>query len=263
MKKKCRFGQKYLFSYFLGEISGEIAAQVEVHLRSCPDCQQDLAIFQAIKDTSQKMKKEIELELAEVDWNELPIAIERKIQDTISKPKEVRWLRPFFLRWSTVASVIIGLILGLIAYHYLLRPKEEATRAQLTYQVPGAFLERVDEEMARKEVLDYLEKSQLVLIAMKEAAEGISPGVIPLPQEKLRNLLRQKKYFSSQLDSFPLAKAKQILEEIDALLLELALIEEGSSPDEARQLVRLIDDRRLLLKIQLLQQELKESEGIT
>ncbi len=97
---------------------------------------------------------------------------------------------------------------------------------------------------------------------MKQAAE-VSPEVIPLPPERLRDLLWQKKYFSQQLDSFRLAKAKQILEEIDALLLELALIEEKTSPDEARRLARLIEEKRLLLKIQLLQQELKEGEEIT
>lgn len=263
MKKKCPFGQRYLLSYFLGEISGELATQMEAHLHSCSDCQQDLAIFQAIQAASQQMKKEIELELEKVDWNELPITIEKKIQETLSRRKPSGWPWPFFLRWSTITSVLIGLILGLLAYHYLLRPKGELTRPELTYQVPGAFLERVDEEMARREVLDYLEKSQLILISMKEAAEGTSPEVIPFSQEKLRHLLRQKKYFSSQLDSFRLAKAKQILEEIDALLLELALMEEGTSPDEARQLVQLIDERRLLLKIQLLLQELKEGEGIT
>ncbi len=142
MKKKCPFGQRYLLAYFLGEISGEMATRVEDHLRTCSSCQQDLAIFHAIQDTSQKMRREIETELEKVDWNELPMAIERKIQETVSRPKPIGWSWPLFLRWSTVASVIIGLILGLMAYHYLLRPKGEATRSELMYQVSGAFLER-------------------------------------------------------------------------------------------------------------------------
>lgn len=286
MKKKCPFGERYLLAYYLGEISGDIAAQIEVHLRTCSSCQQDLAILQAILATSEKIKKEIELELEKVDWKGLPIAIEKKIQEAVSRPRQIAWpwsplfqglsfinrsvlrhiqiIRPwvFLLRWSTLAGLIIGLFLGFISYHYLLRPEKKWTQAELMYQVPGPFLERVDEEMARKEVLDYLEKSRLILISMKQAVE-VSPEVIPLPPEKLRNLLWRKKYFSPQLDSFSLAKAKQILEEIDAFLLELALTEEKISSDEARHLVRLIDEKQLLLKIQLLLQELKEGEGIT
>jgi len=263
MKKKCAFGHRYLLAYFLQEIRGEKAQEMEIHLRTCPVCQQELAILQAIRTTGEEMKKEIEMEMKKVDWDELSRAIDRKIQEKASEPASSGWQWTLLLRWPVAAGLVTGIILGLMTYHFLSGPKGERLQASRRYQIPEAFLDRFDEELARREVLDYLEKSRLVLLSMKQAAEGASPEAISLPRERIRDLLLRQKYFSGQLDSFRLAKARQILAEIDSLLLELALIEEESTPEEATKLARLIDERRLLLKIQLLQHELEESEETT
>jgi len=263
MKKKCAFGHRYLLAYFLQEIRGEKARKMEIHLRTCPVCQQELAILKAIITTGEEMKREIEMEMERVDWDELSRAIDRKVQEKIGEVRSSGWQWSLLLRWPVVAGLVTGIILGLITYHFVLGPKAEKLQASRTYQIPEAFLDRFDEELARREVLDYLEKSRLILLSMKQAAEEASPEAISLPRERIKDLLLRPKYFSSQLDSFRLAKARQILEEIDSLLLELALIEEKSTPEEALSLARLIDERRLLLKIQLLQQELEESEGTT
>ncbi|MCX7975394.1 MAG: hypothetical protein N3B16_12990 [Candidatus Aminicenantes bacterium] len=266
MKRKCPFSQKHLLSYFLKESSEEKTSEIETHLRTCSECQQDLAILKAIRVASLNIKREIEKEVEEINWEVMARMVNQRIDQLDRKPAEVSTWR-LFHRWAVAAGVMVGLLIGLLSYHYLLRPllkpKEEIIKAHSFYQVPDDFLERVDEEMARKEVLNYLEKCRLVFLSMKQATEVDLDEAIILPKERIQDLIRQKRYFSPQLDSFRLSKARQILEEIDTLLFELALMNERANPEEKKEVAKFIEEKQLLLKIQLLQQELDEGEGTT
>lgn len=261
MKRKCSFGQKYLLAYFLQELSEDKSIKMEIHLGTCRECQEKLALLKAIKETSQEIKGEIEREVARIDWEEVAKTIGQRIDQMPARQERGIWSWSSWLRWPAVASVLLGLLFGFLSYHYLLRPRWKPEKEKdVVYHIPNSFLEKIDEEMAMREVLDYLEKSHLIFLAMKQATEGDWSKAM-VPSKKIKDLLRQKKYFSPHLDSFRLAKAKQILEEIDSLLFELALIAEGTDPQENRKIARLIEEKQLLLKIQLLQQELAEDEG--
>lgn len=263
MKRKCSFGQKNLLAYFLQELSLDKSREMESHLRTCRECQEELALLEAIKETSQEIKGEIEREVARVDWEEVARAIGQRIDQISARQTRGIWSWPSWLRWSTVATTLLGLLLGLFGYHYLLRPLLNSEKEKtIVYYVPSSLLEKIDEAMATKEILDYLEKSHLIFLTLKQATEDDwAKEMVPSTKKKIIELLRQKRYFAPHLDSFRLAKAKQILEEIDSLLFELALIAEGSNHQENREVAKLLEEKQLILKIQLLQQELAEDEG--
>ncbi len=267
MKKTCAFSRRYLIPFYLGEADSKVAEKMKEHLLACSQCQQDLIILKKMTRANQEIRQELEQETARVDWEELTWKIQQKAKASmpIMSPERPGLIKLLFQKGQVVAAgVAIGIILGLVISFLLFHPWLKPDKEGSLYQFSASFLEMVDEEMARQSVLDYLEKSRLILLSLRQSAEEPSSIFLgELPQERVRELLRQKKYFSSRLESFRLAKARAILEEIDALLLELALGQENAPKEETKRIAQLIEERRLLLKINLLQQELEEGRGRT
>lgn len=265
MTKRCRFSRRRLVHYFLGEMEGQAAAAMANHLKDCSICKGELRRLQAIVQTAEEIRQDLNKEAEVVDWDAFNRQMEQKFQE-IEFFREYQLPLPgkrFFWPWRLAAAgVAAGLLLGLAISFYFFRPRP--TLESPFYQVPTPFLEKVDEEMARRAILDYLEKSRMVLLSVRQSSEQPQQADLILPQQKrIRQLLNEKKYLAPQMETFRLSKAKAILDEIDGLLLELALVQEGSSSQETKEISRLIEERRLLLKIQLLRQELGESEGKT
>jgi DNA polymerase/3'-5' exonuclease PolX len=75
--------------------------------------------------------------------------------------------------------------------------------------------------------------------------------------ERARELLQKKKYLNAQLDRFQMAKAKAICDQIEALFLELSQINEELSAAELGRIRGVVQERQLLLKINLVKKELQ------
>ncbi len=265
MNRKCRFSRRYLVPYFLGELDSRAAAAIAHHLKECSVCEQELRRLQAVVQAAEEIGEDLRQEAEAVDWDAFSQRMERRFRETVLSRQaeqpffEKRTFRPWRL---AVVGVAAGLLLGVAVSFYFFRQRPIPESA--FYQVPASFLERVDEEMARRAILDYLEKSRMVLLAVRQSTEQPGQAGLVLPQpERIRQLLNEKKYLAPKMEAFRLTKARAILEEIDGLLLELALVKETSSSEETKEIARLVEERRLLLKIQLLRQELGESEGKT
>jgi len=129
------------------------------------------------------------------------------------------------------------------------------------YSASNEYLDRVEQAMARRDTLDYLDKSQYLLLDFIQASpEELRSGQSALNSNRARDLLARKKYLNSQLDMQRMAKAKAICDQIEMLFLELAQVG-GELPEaELRRIQGFIEDRQILLKIKLLTEELEESE---
>jgi hypothetical protein len=145
--------------------------------------------------------------------------------------------------------------------YFVLRAPGPRPGRDLGFHASQEFLDRAELEMARRNTLDYLEKSQYVLLDVFEpAGEG---GGVPaaLSAERTRDLLSRKKYLNGQLERFQMAKAKAICDQIELLFYELAQVSENLTPVQCRGIQDMIEEKNILLKIKLLKKELQESEA--
>jgi hypothetical protein len=128
--------------------------------------------------------------------------------------------------------------------------------------VSQEFLDRVELEMARRETLDYLEKSQYVLLDFVQASPERTPQAwrSDLASQAAKDLLAKKRYINPQLDKFRMAKAKEICDQIEFLFFELVQVSGQLSEKDLQNIQSLIEEKQLLLKIKLLKKELEESE---
>jgi hypothetical protein len=128
--------------------------------------------------------------------------------------------------------------------------------------VSQEFLDRVDLEMARRETLDYLDKSQYLLLDfVRYSPEGETElWKDEFAVNQARDLLSKKKYINPQLRKLRMAKAKAICDQIEFLFYELTQVKDDLTKEDLERIQRLIEEKQLLLKINLLKKELRESE---
>jgi len=264
----CKKFKKDFVAFLSQELEEDERKLLQSHLDRCPDCKREMAQLEEFMKGADSLKMDIEQIMGEVDWEELP----RKITENVFKqesafPRE-SWLarlsrflfqprlRPIY------AGLLLGVLLGSLATYFILRAPhlKEAKSTQIF--VPANFIERMELEMARRETLDYLEKSQYLLLDFVQSPSEKSAEFwrSEFASQKARELLDKKRYINPQLDKYQMAKAKMICDQIELLFYELSQISVKLSVEEIEKIQKLIEEKHILLKIDLLKKELGKSE---
>ncbi|MFQ5722033.1 MAG: hypothetical protein ACE5GI_06050 [Candidatus Aminicenantales bacterium] len=160
------------------------------------------------------------------------------------------------------AGVLIGILIGSLATLLVFRPSLVKTKGRGEVLVSPRFLEKAELEIARRDTLDYLDRSQYLLLDFVQtpAEKRQIFWKSEYAYQKAKALLSQKKYINPQLQKFRMAKAKEICDQIELLFYELIQMSDHLSERELQRIQALIEEKQILLKIKLLQKELKESE---
>jgi hypothetical protein len=92
---------------------------------------------------------------------------------------------------------------------------------------------------------------------MFDSAEQ-GPVVPPaIRAERARDLVQKKRYLNAQLERYQMAKAKAICDQIELLFRELAQVSDELPAAELVRLRGFVEERQLLLKINLVKKELQ------
>jgi len=266
--RACKDFKKNIVAFLSEEISGEEKAKFISHLDKCPRCQKELRETEGVIKGADSLQADIDQALASVDWEALPA----KITETVFQDEEVssrnRWLAGF-LGWMSqpklrpvFTGILVGVLVGSLATILVFQSPWLKKSGEQGFSVSQDFLERVDLEMARRETLDYLDKSQYLLLDFvrysPEGEAGLWKDEFAVNQA--RDLLSKKKYINPQLRKLRMAKAKAICDQIEFLFYELTQVKDDLTREDLERIQRLIEDKQLLLKINLLKKELTESE---
>ena len=216
------------------------------------------------------LREDADEAMSSVDWEVLPSQIAENVFNKGSLSRSQTWLArvPGFLvqpRLRPVyAALLIGVVLGALLTFVVFRAPQSGVIAEREFFAPQDFLENVELEMARRETLDYLEKSQFLLLDFIQAPSEKSTDFWKsgFAAEQALDLLAKKRYINPQLDKFKLAKAKAICDQIEFLFYELTQISVQLSAEEVEKLQRMIGERQILLKINLLKKELEQHNEI-
>jgi len=200
-----------------------------------------------------------------VDWEALPAKVADYVFEKAARPRRLtlaerlRPLRPVMV--SVYAGIVLGIILGSLATFLVLKRQAPSAVSDNKFFASPEFIDRVELEMARRQTLDYLQKSQYLLLDIAQASSlGKGTGMAELASGRAKDLLAKKKYLNPHLVNTRMAKAKAICDQIELLFLELSQISDDLTEAEIKRIQGMIEDRRLLLKINLVEKELEESE---
>jgi len=261
---RCPIREEDRVAYLQGDLEEGRRTTVAEHLKECSDCQKEMAELRRVLEAADAVKGEIREALRSVDWEALPGRVTDYVYARAEKPRpgpagsRVRaWFLQAGLR-PVAAGVALGLLVGALGmYLALRRPSSGPGGEGQAFYASREFLDRVELEMARRETVDYLEKSQYVLLDVFGGAPGQAAARPGLSAVQARELLSKKKYLNPQLERFRMAKAKLLCDQIEALFLELAQVGDGLPEAELANIRGLIEDRQLFLKINIVKRELQ------
>jgi hypothetical protein len=261
----CRHVRENFVAFLSGELAEAEKEKVARHLETCPRCRQERNEFAQIFQTAASLNPEIERSLAAVDWeaqaDKVVAAAWR--EEALPRPEAKRkrfWLFAPGLR-PVLAGLVMGVMIGALAMFLVFKGNILPKKGGERLFAPGDFLDRLDVEIARRETLDYLEKSQYVLLELAQSPS--TDGTSRLSEAAVRQtqeLLSKKKLLNPQLEKVQMAKAKDICDQIELLFYDLAQVSENLTPAQRQEIQRLIEEKNLLLKIKLLRKELQKSE---
>lgn len=266
--KKCQYCQKNLVAHICGELSVEKSGILSAHLETCPRCQREKEELEEVIKNADSLQPDFDEVAASVDWKEISGQISRSVFNKFPVPPRQTWLGKLRRIFSqphlrpAYAGVLIGLLLGSLATFLVLRSPQVRRPADKEFFASRDFLDSMEVEMTRKETIDYLEKSQYLLLDFVQSQPDRAAAFwqSDYASRTARDLLSKKKYINQQLDRFQMAKARAICDQIEILFFELMDISSQMSPEEVRQLQNLIEGKKLLLKINLLKKELRQDE---
>jgi len=218
------------------------------------------ALERLLKET-EAVRTEIRRAAASVDWEALPgliadRAMAANVRDARPAPRPAGWLAAFRMK-PALAGLAAGLVVGAVGMYLALKAPGVRNGSDDAYFASGEFLDRAELEMARRNTVDYLEKSQYMLLDFFESADEGPAGPAALRSERTRDLLQKKKYLNAQLDRFQMSKAKAICDQIETLFFELSQIDGELAAAELGRIRSYVEERQLLLKINLVKKELQ------
>jgi hypothetical protein len=260
--------RKNMVAFLYGELEESEMESLKAHIKSCKKCRLELERLRSLYKAASALNTEIETAAASIDWESLPAKIVDTVFETkdssVPEPRRRRFWRFLFQpRFRPAfAGVLLGVLLGSLVTFLIFqsRPVQVAENGKIV--VPQGFYDKMELEMARRETIDYLEKSEYLLLDFVQSSPEKSAGFWQsgFASQRTKNLLSKKKYIDPQLDKFKLAKAKLICDQIELLFFELMQISERLSEEELKNIQTLIQERQLLLKIKLVKKELEKSE---
>jgi hypothetical protein len=258
--KKCPSIQSDLVAYLSEELEESEREEIRAHLETCPACRHELAGLEPVLREAQALEPEIEKVMESVDWDARADDITTAVW-TAQGTRRAQPARPRFRLFApafrpVLAGLVFGVVVGALATFLVFRGKSVRQAGGERYFASPEFLERVDLEIARRDTLDYLDKSQYLLLDIVGSDEGASRAAA----DQARELLAKKKYLNPELEKARMAKAKTICDQIEVLFYQLADVTSGPTAAERAELKDLIKEKDIFLKIRLLKRELQESE---
>jgi len=265
--KGCHWARKNLGALLTNELSPQEEKSLLHHLQECPSCAAELKEFQKIFEALDSWKEIIEKEEEKIDWSSFPWQTTRLIKAKAKKKqasKQDKWpgkLRLWFPRPLWV-GLFLGVVIGALSMLFFRPQLIQRQKEEAPFNFPPSMLTQIEQNLAREETKDYLEKSQLIFLEFLQLPSDQAQRFWKdkLSSQEIQNLLLKKKYLNSQLDDLRMARVKAICDQIEFLIYELIRVSEGFSNEDVIQLQKFIQEKQLLLKINLIKKELEESE---
>lgn len=257
----CRKVKKVLSEAGAG---GPVPEGLRSHLETCPACRREAERVGMLMDAAAAFRNELREAESGVDWEALALRVaSRAFEPSRTAGKieagprpERRSLFPPVVLRPVLAGLAAGLVLGSLAMFLVLRDRGAAGRGPKGFYASADFIERLEAEVARRQVLEYLEKSQFILRDIYSGEGPFQTRSAAFAAGEVRELLNQKRYLNPQFEKFRMAKAKAVCDQIELLFQELAQLSEEMTLTEVERIRSLIEERRLLLKINIIKKEI-------
>ena len=129
--------------------------------------------------------------------------------------------------------------------------------------VPEANIDNITVSLARANTAEYLRQTRAVLVTLLDVNIDCDKGKVDVSAERIKatELLRRQRLIATELHRMPLARAQEVCDDLEKLLIEVASLTDCTRSDEIQSLRDLVEKRQILMRMELLGQELARVEG--
>jgi hypothetical protein len=221
---------------------------------------QNLSELKKVQDYLYQIKDDIQNEANSVDWDQNASDILRKVKlAEIEQQETSSVLFPKLLKlpYKLGIAAVTFLVMGFIFLYLMEKNGLEDERLI----VPGDSMERMEKTMAKNETVEYLQQSSMILSSVSSmSTRKLDNSALRQNAEHAKNLLLKKKYLNRDLNNYELSNAQSVCNQVEYLLYDISQIKNPSDIESLNNLKNLIQNKKIMLKIKLVQSELVNNE---
>jgi hypothetical protein len=168
-----------------------------------------------------------------------------------------RWLPSNFGSWGWAATVAASLLLVVLTLGRLYQPIS-STDTVSAEEKNQEFVRQLASVYAKAATSRYLAECQDWLLDVMRAEQSCNGEKYDLSTEveRARELLKRKRLLDGELRDPGVARAKELCDEIENVLVSLSMAQSCESEDTLKSLERIIQREQLMLRINLVRSEL-------
>jgi hypothetical protein len=236
----------------LGEREREAAL---VHLETCAACRAELAASQALF----RALAEDPLRAAEP---ELPVEVLARRVAAVVTQAPIRSRVPWGWRWlpaPVAAAALAAVVLLLPSLETRLRAPTESPAVDEVL-VSSEAMGRLERTVAREQTVRYLNQAQDLLVsvaAMPPACRRKTQGLDLEDETERSRALLARRSLAVDMNRDAVAAARPVLDDVEQVLREVAALPPCARREDLEAILREIEGRNLLMKIDLMTRELE------
>jgi hypothetical protein len=242
--------------YFYGELATERRAELQAHVRACPDCRQaleDLSIIRAA------LAARPEVAAPPAGWSRFMARLESAIQEERQAPGHVtgdRALRPpAVLTRRLVPYLAMAALLAVITASVLLVIRQRGDEASVRPPSPGtpAVASEIDSPPARDPGLlalsdQHFERSKLVVLGLATKDASNADDSWQYERQLASTLLGDTRLYRRAAEQRGMDTLAGVMRDLELVLLQTSM-SDAPDAESLGQLQRLIRRRDLLTKM--------------
>lgn len=230
--------EEQLVLFYYGESTE--ASGIESHMAECEACRSDFRTLQLVLNTVDSAPvPERNGEYGKTVWG--------RLEKQLASRK-----RRSFMQWWIWAPAMAALVLTA----FLAGRWSHKTDAQVV-----ATNQQIRERILLVAVGDHLERSQMVLAELTNAADGKGKLDISDERQTAEQLLDDNRLFRQTARSTGATAVASVLDDLERVLLEISHSPSEVSNDQLDELRQEIESRGLLFKVRVLGSQVREQES--
>jgi len=234
-----------------GELEADQAQQVSAHLSECAECSRQA------EEVNQLRTWLADPEVFAPRENDRWSSFSTACADSVGAVRARRFqLARHSLRWALPAAAALLFAVGLL--WMARRPNVPTVTAVVPAPGNEAFLGKIQSAVTMDATSQYLTQCQDLLVDMLKAGRTCTGNNydVSLEAARARDLLLQKRMLDVELNAPEVARAKDLCDDLENLLVALSLSQSCETPDSFRSMEHAIERGQLLLRIKLVQSEI-------
>jgi len=247
----CESVKELIVLYAEGELDPEQAQQVAGHLLECVECSRQAADVNELR--AWLADPEIFAPRENDRWQSFAEVCAGSARAV--RTRQFQFAR-HPLRWALPAAAALLFAVGLL----WMSRHADAPTVTAALPAPGndAFLGRIQSAVTMDATAQYLAQCQDLLVNMLKAGQTCAGDRYDVSFEvaRARDLLLRKHILDAELNTPEVARAKDLCDDLENLLVDLSLSQSCETRDRFRSMEKVIEREQLLLRIKLVQSEI-------